>query len=83
MSINKFIQDFGLLTNYLGLDESSFYYINGTYLIIYRENDDFTDVEKYKIEEWIESRDKFFDEYKIEENRITFKNLSWQQERKK
>ena len=75
--ICKFIESFGLL-NYLGLDESSFYYINGTYLIIYRENDDFTDVERYKIEEWIESRDKFFDEYKIEENRITFKNISWQ-----
>jgi hypothetical protein len=82
MSINKFVEAFGFLTHYLGLDESSFYYINGTYLIIYRENDDFTDVEKCRIEEWIEKwierKGKFFDEYKIEENRITIKNLSWQ-----
>ena len=83
MSIDKFIEAFGFLTNYLGLDENSFYEINGTYLIIYRENDDFTDIEKCKIEKWVESRvnsiGKFFDEYKIEENRITFKNLLWQE----
>ena len=78
MSIDKFIQAFDCLANYLGLDDSSLYYINGTYLIIYRESNDFTDIEKNRIHEWIESRDKFFDEYKIEENRITFKNLSWQ-----
>jgi len=79
--LEKFIEAFSCLTNYLGLDENSFYYINGTYLIIYRDLLDFTNVEKSRIEQWIESRDKFFDEYKIEENRITFKNLSWQEKK--
>jgi hypothetical protein len=79
--LEKFIEAFNSLSTYLALDENSFYYINGTYTIIYRDSFDFTNVEKSKIEQWIESRDKFFEEYKIEENRITFKNLSWQEKK--
>lgn len=83
MSIDKFIEAFGFLANYLGLDENSFYEINGTYLIVYRENDDFSEIEKHRIKIWADNHRTNFEEYKIEENRIIFKNLSWQQERKK
>jgi hypothetical protein len=73
MSLDRFIELFSqsYLFYYLGLDENCFYKINENWLIVFREKYDFTHIEKYQIQNWLGNRF----EYKIEENRITFKNI--------
>lgn len=73
-NFNKLIEAFYIKDN-LKIDENSFYLINDIYLIVFRENDDFTNTEKLQIEHWAKNHKNLFENYKIEENRITFKMI--------
>lgn len=75
-SVLSFLNDFsnGYIANYLNVGKEDYFVSDNNTVIIFREQD-FSVVEKVKIQRYFEQKIKLYDSYTIERNKILIKIL--------